>query len=224
MASEAQGRRRGPLAELVRVLIRGRITHREVGPDELERLAQSRHHEGVVVFARPPPWPAWLDWVAAPGPAQLAVVEPGLNPHNLGAIVRSAAHFGLRGLGAVEGPAHLAGAAARIAEGAAERVPYVSVTDPAEVVGAARDQGYRVAAGASDGEIELFGWRPESGRVLWLLGQEGSGLSPALGGLADCTVRVPGTGEVDSLNVSVAAALMFAEGWRMGGSRPSSEH
>jgi len=202
------------LATFVRLLLKTRCTHREVPSDELERLAQSRHHEGVVLFAPPIDWPSWTELLEAPGPGQLVLTEVGLNPHNLGAITRTAGHFGVRGIGAVDGPVSIAGAAGRIAEGAAEHVPYARLEDGAWACRLARANGWTVVATDGSSDLSVHDWAPPEGRVLWLLGQEGRGLSDALRAEAQVTVAIPGTGVVESLNVSVAAGVLFSEGAR----------
>jgi TrmH RNA methyltransferase len=201
-------------SSLVRLLLKTRCAHREVGADELERLAQSRHHEGVVVFAAAPQWPSWTELLETEGPGQLVLTEVGLNPHNLGAITRTAGHFGVRGIGAVDGPVSIAGAAGRIAEGAAEHVPYARIEDGAWASRLARAHGWTVVATDGASSISVFDWAPPEGRVLWLLGQEGRGLSEGLRAEADVTVGIPGTGVVESLNVSVAAGVLLAQGAR----------
>lgn len=194
--------------------MRSRRPHREVPTDELDRLAQSRHHEGVVLFAPAPSWPDWRQLLEGPGPGQIALVDAGLNPHNLGAIARSAGYFGVRALGAVDGLAAIAGAAGRIAEGAAERLPYLRIDDGPWACRLARAHGWTVAATDAASRDVVWDWQPPTDRVLWLLGQEGRGLSEALRGEAGATVAVPGSGAVESLNVSVAAGVLFAEGAR----------
>ena len=202
------------LSTIVRLLMRSRCAHREVPQDELDRLAQSRHHEGVVVFAPAPSWPDWAELLEAPGPGQLALVDAGLNPHNLGAIARSAGYFGVGALGAVEGISAIAAAAGRIAEGAAEHLPYLRIDDGPWACRLARAHGWTVVATDAAAEGAVWDWTPPTARVVWLLGQEGRGLSAALRAEADATVAIPGSGAVESLNVSVAAGVLFAEGAR----------
>jgi len=205
----------GELGDIVRPLLKSRRTFREVGVDDLDRLAQTRHHEGVVLFAPAPVWPSWEDLLDQPGPAQLAIVDEGLNPHNLGAVMRSAGYFGVRALGAVRGLGSVSGAAARIAEGAAERVPYARLDDGPWSCRMAKARDFVVVATDVREGATLFGLEVPGPRVLWLLGHEGRGLSPDLRAEADQVVSIPGSGVVESLNVSVAAGLAFAEGWRM---------
>src|SRR5690606_10090093 len=116
------------LQPLLKWCVANRIGYRVVAEEDLRKLAASSHHEGVVadmLREEPQPLTSWLRDLGD-GP-QCALWLDGVgNPHNLGAILRSAAHFGV---GAILLPKHstlaLSGAAARVAEGGAEAVPFV---------------------------------------------------------------------------------------------------
>ncbi len=206
---------------LVQTLIRGRIAFREAGAGELERLARTRHHEGVVLFADPPRFPLPTE-VMKRTAADIALIEPGINPHNLGAIMRSAAHFGIGGIAVIDGPVAAYGAVARTAEGAAERIPVWSVDDGAGTCASARTLGYRVAGLVAGADVSLFDAAGAAEPTLWLFGHEGRGLGPELEKVADARLSIPGTGAVESLNLSVAAAVVFAERYRCRVSRRTS--
>ncbi|NJK90123.1 MAG: RNA methyltransferase [Myxococcales bacterium] len=148
------------------------------------------------------------------GPTCHVLLDRGSNPHNLGAVARSAAYFGLDGMIVWEGPPGLFGAAARTAEGAAEHLPYWSLEDAVSFVVQAKLSGLEVLATSSHATNSVFDWDFARPRTLWLMGHEGSGLDPALQELADETLSIPGSSQVDSLNLSVAAAICFAEVYR----------
>jgi len=193
-----------------------------VPAESLARLAGSLHHEGVVILARQIPRRDFADLLrgieagAIAGP--LLHLDGVQNPHNVGSILRTAAHFGV---GAVTGRGGdlppLSPAAARVAEGAAEAVPLHEFADPAANLARLRQAGYRVVVTSSHRGEPLF--TADLGpRVVVVLGGEGEGVSPALERLADLGVRIPGTGAVESLNVAVAAGIVLAEIRRRGGS------
>ncbi|MBX3725673.1 MAG: rRNA methyltransferase [Xanthomonadales bacterium] len=199
------------LREVLRDCAARRVGYRVVAPDDLERLTGSQHHEGVcfeVLRAEPPALADLLAGLPA-GPAQLVMLDGVGNPHNLGATLRSAAHFGVAAVLA-EGlrPPLLSGAACRVAEGGAEHVPLLRV----DTAGSAqlRDAGFLAVATVVRGGQSLHrAALPQ--RILWLLGAEGPGLSPARQAGAAMTVHIPGSGAVDSLNVAAAAAVLFGE-------------
>ena len=192
-----------------------RIGYTIVEPDDLERLSSSQHHEGVVFGALPPPEQTLSDWLRAlaPGP-QLALWLDGIgNPHNLGAIVRSAAHFGVAGL-LLPKFANLAvsGAAARVAEGGAEAVPLVRLGRTDNAIAQLQSSGFVLAATVVRGGEPLHGARLPS-RLVLVMGAEQTGVDPALAQASRLRLSIPGTGAVDSLNVAAATAVLLSE-WR----------
>ena len=203
------------LQPLLKWCVAQRVGYRVVGDDDLRRLAASQHHEGVVadvVREAPLPLPAWLDGLAA-GP-QLALWLDGVgNPHNLGAILRSAAHFGVA---AILLPGHselaLSGAAARVAEGGAEAVPLVRIGRTEDAPAQLRAAGFRLAATVVEGGDDLFAAAlPE--RLVYVLGAEGEGMDRGFADACDLRLSIPGTGAVESLNVAAATAVLLAA-WR----------
>lgn len=207
-------KRAAELGPLLSRLAAAQIGYREVDDEELTRIAGSEHHEGIC-----------LDIVRLPegtvddlrerladetGPVLLLALAGVGNPHNLGAILRSAAHFGaLAVLLPGDGSASLSGAVYRTAEGAAERVEIVRYLDPQQL----RLRGFTVLATAADGQRALYA-QPLPARTLLLLGAEGSGLDAASRAVADEVLAIPGSGRVESLNVAQAATVLAGEWWR----------
>jgi TrmH RNA methyltransferase len=192
-----------------------------VPAESLARLTGSLHHEGVAILARQVRRRDFAELLrgieagAITGP--LLHLDGVQNPHNLGSILRTAAHFGV---GAVTGRSgdlpSLSPAAARVAEGAAEAVPICELADSATDLARLRQAGYRVVVTSSHRGEPLF--TADLGpRMVVVLGGEGEGVSPALDRLADLRVCIPGTGAVESLNVAVAAGVVLAEIWRREG-------
>ena len=194
--------------------VKHRIGYRVVAEDDLERLTGSSHHEGVCFDLRMPPTitlDGLLGRLANDAPALLLWLDGVGNPHNLGAILRSAAHFGASGaLLPEQGAALLSGAAYRVAEGGAEAVPVVRVADADTAFARLRRAGFAFAATVVREGEPLYAARMPA-RLLLLLGAESGGLPERLRTLSDLRLRIPGSGAVESLNVSVAAALCIAE-------------
>ena len=198
--------------------VQHRIGYRVVGEEDLQRLTGSSHHEGVCFDLRMPSTitlDGLLGRIANDAPALLLWPNGIGNPHNLGAILRSAAHFGVSGvLLPQHGAALLSGAAYRVAEGGAEAVPVVRVADTDAAFAQLRRAGFVVAATVvRDGEPLYAATMPA--RLLLLLGAESEGLPERLSTISDLRLRIPGSGAVESLNVSVAAALCIAEWTRV---------
>ena len=203
------------LQPLLKWCVAHRIGYRVVEDADLQKLAASTHHEGVVADVlreEPPSLTAWLRDLPA-GP-QCALWLDGVgNPHNLGAILRSAAHFGA---GAVLLPKHspllLSGAAARVAEGGAEHVPFVRLGREDNAIAQLHGAGFRLAATVVRGGVDVFATALPD-RLVYVIGAEGEGMDPELAALCDLRVSIPGSGAVESLNVAAATAVLLAQ-WR----------
>jgi TrmH RNA methyltransferase len=204
-------RARLPLAEMLRAAARRRIAYRELSDEELAQMAGAVHHEGVCVLARPRVEPSLDELAERTKPRGLLAALDGVdNPHNVGAVLRSAAFFGVAGL-LIADPKRrvLTSASRRIAEGGAEHVPLVHCAELAPALRELRARGLRVIGSDSGRGLPLseLRWPP---RCVLVLGAEDRGLSSAVRGACDETVRIGGTNAVESLNVSVAAGVLFA--------------
>ncbi|PPB79588.1 23S rRNA (guanosine2251-2'-O)-methyltransferase [Albidovulum inexpectatum] len=167
-------------------------------------------HQGAALEVRPLRWGS-VDELCSTGPGAVVVaLDRVTDPHNVGAILRSAEVFGAR---AVIAPSrHSApetGALAKTASGALERQPYLRVGNLADTLQRLQAMGY-VALGL-DGEAETTleeGLAEASGRpVVLVLGAEGPGLRARTRETCDRLVRIPFVGQFGSLNVSNAAAV-----------------
>ena len=193
-------------------MAKARRPYREVTPEELARIAGTEHHGGIVAIAVPREVP---ELGVGPFPQALlsAPVLPLLdgigNPHNLGAIARSAAFFGCAGMLLSGDPrqAGLSDAAYRIAEGGLEHLALMRLTNPAVALRALAPKFSTVAAVAAGGAAPAD--LPRTKPFVLVMGNEETGL-PGLT-IAACAHRVtlPGSGRVQSLNVSVAAAVLI---------------
>ncbi len=195
-----------------------RIGYRVVEDADLDRLTASRHHEGVCFdLLRAPPiaLPDFLATMpAAPASSLLLWLDGVGNPHNLGALLRSAAHFGVHGVVSPAGAGiDLSGAAARVAEGAAEAVPLVRAESARDALALLREHRYSIAATVPREGTPLYQARLPA-RLVLVLGAEGEGMSESMLAAADLRLTIPGTGAVESLNVAASAAVLLGEYWR----------
>lgn len=203
------------LQPLLAWCVQHRLGYRVVADADLDRLAGSQHHEGVVLDLIAPTEPKLGDWLRglAPGPAVALWLDGVGNPHNLGAILRSAAHFGA---GAVLLPPQatlaVSGAAARVAEGGAEALPLVRMGRTDNSLGQLRSAGFEMAATVVRGGEPVF-TAALPARLVLVMGAEGQGVDARLADACGLRVGLPGTGAVESLNVAAATAVFLAE-WR----------
>jgi TrmH RNA methyltransferase len=201
--------RRAEAGPLCALLARTRKPYREVPAAELAKIAGTAHHGGIVAVAAPRAVPALP--AAEALPATLLPVLDGIgNPHNLGAIARSAAFFGCQALVVSGDPrqAGLSDSAWRTSEGGLEALSLYRATDLPATLAALAPRFLTVAAVARGGEPPeaLAG---DARPVALVLGNEEQGLAAST--IAACArqVTLPGSGAVESLNVSVAAAVLM---------------
>ena len=176
---------------------------------DLGRLVPSdAPHQGIVIEVEPLE-DAWLDDVLAEAPerAVLLVLDQVTDPHNVGAILRSAAAFGAVGI--VTQDRHSppeGGALAKAASGALERVPWVRVVNLARALEQIGEAGFwRIGlAGEADADLKSALGPP---RVALVLGAEGAGMRQNTREHCDALARLPITDSIESLNVSNAAAV-----------------
>ena len=165
-------------------------------------------HQGVVIEVEPLD-DVWLDDVLAnaPEPAVLLVLDQVTDPHNVGAILRSAAAFGA--IAIVTQDRHSppeSGALAKAASGTLESVPWVRTVNLARALGDIAEAGFWRIGLAGDTQMELKDALGPK-KVALVLGAEGPGLRPNTREHCDALARLPITSAVESLNVSNAAAV-----------------
>jgi TrmH RNA methyltransferase len=203
--------------------VQHRLGYTIVEGDDLERLSGSAHHEGVVFGMLPAPEPtlaAWLRELPA-GPCIALWLDGVGNPHNFGAIARSAAHFGASALLLPKASAlGWSGAAARVAEGGAEALPLVRLGRSDNAIAQLASAGFVLAAtDVRQGRSLHSAKLPE--RLVLVLGAEQGGVDPALAQACELKLTIPGSGAVESLNVAAAAAVLLSE-WRRQRATPAS--
>ena len=190
-------------------LARRRAPYRLLPPDEMARAAGTPHHGGIAAVARARVVPL-MEPHELPRERMLLILDGIGNPHNLGAIARSAAFFGVRSLviNHVPGAALPSDAAYRTAEGAMEElVLYRTRALPALLQ--ALGPLYRTVAATLRPDALALGEMPRDRPLALVLGSEEHGVSAPV--LAACRreVRIAGSGLVQSLNVAQAAAVLL---------------
>jgi 23S rRNA (guanosine2251-2'-O)-methyltransferase len=177
-------------------------------PDLGRLVPNDAPHQGVVIEVEPLD-DMWLDGLLneAGERSLLLVLDQVTDPHNVGAILRSAAAFGA--LGIVTQDRHAppeSGVVAKAASGALERVPWVRVVNLARALEEIAEAGFWRIGLAGDADTDL---KDALGppRVALVLGAEGEGLRLNSRQHCDALARLPITGAIESLNVSNAAAV-----------------
>jgi len=178
---------------------------------ELQKITDSVHHEGICILARellPLSEKEFLDSLTS-SPECLLYLDGVQNPHNLGSILRTSAHFGIRYILGDRLPS-LSAAACRVAKGGAEVVRLVALARPFETFRRLQQAGFELIGTSSHRGTSLHAFRfPQ--RSILAIGSESEGVAQSLLKQAAHAICIPGTDAVESLNVAVATGLCIGE-------------
>jgi 23S rRNA (guanosine2251-2'-O)-methyltransferase len=183
---------------------------------ELSERAENRDHQGVLALVEPYRYADAYELAAAERPL-LAVLDRVTDPRNLGAVCRSAEGAGATGVVVpAHGSARVTPVVCRSSAGAVEHLPVAVVTNLARYLEEIKSGSLWVAGAAGENGTPM--WQADlSGGLAFVFGAEGKGLRPLVRRTCDLFVAIPQLGQVESLNVSVAAALLLYEARRQRG-------
>jgi len=206
--------------EILRLCAERRLPMLESPRTELDRLTGDAVHQGVALAVRPYEYRTVADLIAAAvgTPAPVVVALDGvLDPHNLGAVARTAAAFGAVGVLLPERrSAGVTAGAWKASAGVFARLPVARATNLTRALGELADAGWTILGLAGEGaeDVSTIGRQLPGvldGPLVLVGGAEGKGLSRLTRERCDALVRVPIAGSVESLNVSVATAIALYE-------------
>ena len=183
---------------------------------ELSEAAGTRDHQGVLAWCEPYRYADAFELARGERPL-LACLDQVSDPRNLGAVIRSAEGAGATGVVVpAHGSARVTAAVCRASAGAVEHLPVAVVTNLARYLAEIKGPDLWVAGAA--GETGTPMWQADlSGGLAFVFGAEGKGLRPLVRRTCDLEVSIPQLGRVESLNVSVAAAVLLYEARRQRG-------
>ncbi len=211
----ATGRRAG---EFCSQLALHKKVYRQVESAELEKVAGTKLHGGIVAVIGERPLKkvtreVLADWARTKPP--LLLLDRVSNANNVGAIVRTAAFFGVKAIIVPDHPAQaLPGEAAwRVAEGGMEFVDFYRVPALPEFCAELKLQHFLIGTSLTGNQLSPAGVKergiPRPPAII--LGNEEKGIAPAVAAQCDRLLKIPGTDSVESLNVSAAAAVLCWE-------------
>jgi TrmH RNA methyltransferase len=204
---------RGEAQALVQWASQRGIPCREEREEDLARLAQSQNHEGLCLVTKPRKFVAQADLseLLSRRKGSAIALDRVRNPYNVGAIVRSAAFFGVDAviLGAPAPHPALAPDAVRVAEGGAEHLALARTTDLADTLGRLRKRGITIVGADATAKTSTRTFR-FSRPVVIVVGHEREGLGARIREQCDTLVAIEGSGVVESLNVAVAASVLIS--------------
>ncbi len=183
-----------------------------VEEEDLKKLTESTHHEGVCCIASAPSpldVPSFLEKIEKETSALLVFLNEVDNPHNLGAILRTLAHFDIAYI-IVDQPIRLSPSCCRIAQGGCEYLELVYAKEALPLLQKLKRMGFSLYGTSSHKGSFLHAIKFSPKSVL-VMGSESFGISPAIEKSLDTFITIAGSGNVESLNVSNATALCCYE-------------
>jgi 23S rRNA (guanosine2251-2'-O)-methyltransferase len=199
------------LDELVDAARAGRVVYQMTAPEALDALCPGARHQGVacrVTEAKLLELEPFLDSLSQDKSALLVVLDHIEDPHNLGAVVRSAE---AAGAAAVVFPKRRSalpgGTVVKVSAGAALRVPMVSVVNVTRAVEQIKDARFWTVGLDNNAESSLWNESSFPARTALVVGAEDEGVSRLVGESCDQLLRIPVRGRIGSLNAAVAAAV-----------------
>lgn len=201
--------RRDPVRTLIQAARERRVACEEVSREALDALSHGHRHQGVVAVGGDYPYRNLDDILSEASRAPLLVaLDQITDPHNFGAIVRSAVAFGADGVLTLKHrAAPVSAATVRASAGATERARIARITNLARTLVDLQKQGLQTVGLAADAELTLEDLPyPAAGRLL-VVGSEGSGLRRLVAERCEVRARLPLYGPMASLNASVAAGI-----------------
>jgi 23S rRNA (guanosine2251-2'-O)-methyltransferase len=212
-----QAQRTDPrMRELIKLAEGSGVRIISVDAKRLDGMAGNARHQGVAARVDASQRVRHLDDVldTLSEPPLLLVLDGVQDPHNLGACLRSADAFGVHAVIAPKDRAvGINATVEKVACGAAETVPYITVTNLARTLRELKERDIWVVGAAGEAERDLNEFK-HAGAMAWVLGAEGEGLRRLTRETCDETVRIPMLGNVESLNVSVSTGICLFEARR----------
>lgn len=208
----ARGERSGALLPIIAQCRERGITVKEADVKKLDFMCGQANHQGVILVAAAHEYSTVEDIFTLAKeknePVFIVICDSVEDPHNLGAIIRTAECCGVHGIIIPERRSvSLSGIVGKTSAGALEYVPVAKVTNLVNTIKELKKRGVWVYAADMDGES--FRGMDFSGAVALVVGNEGSGIRPLVKENCDAAVSIPMKGKINSLNVSVAAGILM---------------
>jgi 23S rRNA (guanosine2251-2'-O)-methyltransferase len=214
----AQGDRSPRTAEIAGLAREKGVPVMKVDRARLDTLSGNARHQGVLAFVAAREYSTVEEILGGAGDLPLLLLLDEINdPHNLGAVLRTAEAAGVNGVVITRRRSvSLTPAVARVSAGAVEYVPVARVANLVQTIEMLKERGLWVV-GADAGGPELYWQARLDGPLALVVGGEDKGLGRLVREKCDLLVRLPMMGRINSLNASVAAALLMYEALRQRG-------
>jgi 23S rRNA (guanosine2251-2'-O)-methyltransferase len=211
----AKGDRQGSLKNIVGQALKAGLLIQEVDHAKLDSIAPGQRHQGIIAYAAPIQFVEVADIIqiaySKGEPAFLVLLDELEDPHNVGAILRTADGAGCHGLLLPKRrTAPISATVAKTSSGAVEYVPIAQIGNVSQTIKSLKKQGIWVIGADMDGEKNYYE-ADLTGPIVVVVGNEGQGLSRLTKENCDLLVKIPMKGHMTSLNASVACSLLLYE-------------
>ncbi len=211
----AKGETKGSMREIVKLARQQGLVVQEVAKPKLDEMAQGLKHQGVVVSVAPVAYYDLEDILQRTEQAGempfLVLLEEIQDPHNLGAILRTADATGVHGvLIPKRRSCPLSATVAKTSAGAIEHVPVARIGNIAQTITKLKQRGFWIVGADMNGQSAYYS-ASLTAPIVIVVGSEGRGMSRLTQESCDLLVRIPMKGQISSLNVSVACSLLLYE-------------
>lgn len=211
----AKGDRQGSIREVIGVAKEKGILIQDVDIKKINDLAKGLRHQGVLAYVAPVEYVELEDILAkaeaAGQPPFIVLLDELEDPHNLGAILRTADAAGVHGvLIPKRRSCPLSATVAKTSAGAVEYVPVAKIGNVAQTIKELQRLGMWVVGADMDGDKDYYE-ADLTGPLVLVIGSEGKGIGRLTKEVCDFLVRIPMQGKINSLNASVAGAILMYE-------------
>lgn len=212
-----KGRLEGSIVSIIKKAREAGIVVQEAEHRKLDTIADGENHQGIIAYVSPYEYSSISDILASSReknePPFIIICDKITDPHNLGAILRTANCVGAHGVVIPKrGSAGLSSIAVKTSAGAAEYTPVAKVTNLAYAIDELKKEGLWIAAADMNGS-EMYD-SDLTGPLGIVIGSEGTGIGRLVKEKCDFTVSIPMHGQINSLNASVAAGILMYEALR----------
>lgn len=212
-----EGSKDGPVQSILKEAKKNDSVVEFVSKERLDQMSSTGKHQGVIAYAAAYEYTELSDIIASAkekGEPPFLILLDGIeDPHNLGAIIRTAAQAGAHGVVIPKRRAvGLTATVARTSAGALNYLPVAKVTNMAQTIEDLKKEGMWFACADMDGQLMYKA--DLKGALGIVIGNEGEGVSRLVKEKCDFTVSIPMKGQIDSLNASVAAGVLMYEAVR----------
>lgn len=211
----ARGDRQGSINEILKLAKQNRIIVTEVDRNKLDTLSETKHHQGVIAFVAPIEYKD-VDYILNVAKERgeepfILIADEIEDPHNLGALIRSAEVAGCHGVIIPKRRAvAVTEVVSKVSVGATEYMPIARVNNINDTIRELKDKGVWIVG--TDGSADTIYYKQDlTGPIAIVVGSEGRGMNKLTMKNCDFLVKIPMIGKITSLNASVSGGIVLFE-------------